>query len=92
MCSDHVIKRCIPDEEIPHILHSCHAAAYEGHFGGHKIAAKVLQLGYYWPSIFKDAYKFIKCCDRCQRTKNISQKHEMPLTKILEVKLFDVWG
>ena len=28
----------------------------------------------------------------CQRTGNINQKHEMPLTNILEVVIFDVWG
>ncbi|XP_057984593.1 uncharacterized protein LOC131169390 [Hevea brasiliensis] len=28
----------------------------------------------------------------CQRTDNISNKHEMPLTSILEFELFDVWG
>ena len=28
MCLDHVIKRCVPDEEIPRILHSRHAAVY----------------------------------------------------------------
>ena len=37
----------ISEEEIPRILQSCHAAAYGGHFGGQRIAAKVLQLGYY---------------------------------------------
>ncbi|XP_042388061.1 uncharacterized protein LOC121980164 [Zingiber officinale] len=31
-------------------------------------------------------------CDRCQRTGNISKRHEMPLNSILEVELFDVWG
>ena len=28
--------------------------------------------------------------DKCQRTGNISQKHEMPLTNILTVELFNV--
>ncbi|KAH9723603.1 hypothetical protein KPL70_007177 [Citrus sinensis] len=28
----------------------------------------------------------------CQRTGNITKRHEMPLTNILEVKVFDVWG
>ncbi|KAH9792555.1 hypothetical protein KPL71_004168 [Citrus sinensis] len=64
LCSDQVIRRCASEEEIPHILESCHAAAYEGHFGGHRTTAKVLQSGYYWPSIFKDAYEFAKYCDR----------------------------
>ena len=92
LCSDQVIRRCVAAEEIPHILESCHAAAYGGHFGGHRITAKVMQSGYYWPTIFKDAYEFVKCCDRCQRTGNITKRHEMPLTNILEVEVFDVWG
>ncbi|XP_052297015.1 uncharacterized protein LOC127902226 [Citrus sinensis] len=80
LCSNHVIQICVSDEEIPHIPHSCHAATYGEHFGGHRTVAKVLQSGYYWPTIFKDAYEFSKCCDKCQRVGNISQRHEMPLT------------
>ena len=87
-----MIRRCVPDEEIPHILQSCHAAACGRHLGGHKTTAKVLQSGYYLPFIFKDAYEFTECCDRCQRTRNISQRHKMPLTNILEVEIFDAWG
>ena len=87
-----MIRRCVSDEEIPHIPHSCHAAAYGEHFGGRRIVAKVLQSGYYWPTIFKDAYEFAKYYDMCQRAENISQRHEMPLTNILEVEIFDVWG
>ena len=52
----------------------------------------MLQLGFYWPTLFKDAYTFVACCDRCQRVGNISKRHEMPLQNILEVELFDVWG
>ena len=55
---------CVVDEEISNILQSRHAAAYGGHFGGHRTAAKVLQSAYYWPSIFKDDYNFVKCCDK----------------------------
>ena len=90
--SDQVIRRCASEGEIPHILESCQAAVYGGHFDDHRTAAKVLQSSYYWPTIFKDAYEFVKCCDRCQRTGNITKRHEMPLTTILEVEVFDVWG
>ena len=90
MCSDYVIKRCIPDEEILDILQSYYAAVYGGHFGGHKTTAKVLQSGYYWPFIFKDTYEFVKYCDRCERAGNISKKHNILLINILEVELFDI--
>ncbi|XP_074301495.1 uncharacterized protein LOC141632889 [Silene latifolia] len=31
-------------------------------------------------------------CDACQRTGNISKRHEMPQNGILKVEIFDVWG
>ncbi|XP_072074101.1 uncharacterized protein [Arachis hypogaea] len=33
--------------------------SYGGHFGAERTAAKVLQGGFYWPSIFKDAKDFV---------------------------------
>ncbi|KAL4347969.1 hypothetical protein GQ457_17G008410 [Hibiscus cannabinus] len=57
-----------------------------------RTTAKVLQSGFYWPTLHKDAQLFCQQCDRCQRTGNISKRNEMPLQNILEVELFDVWG
>ncbi|KAL4282046.1 hypothetical protein GQ457_03G016260 [Hibiscus cannabinus] len=87
-----IIRRCIPEEEQQTILEQCHSAPYGGHFGGNRTAAKVLQSGFYWPTLHKDAQLFCQQCDRCQRTGNISKRNEMPLQNILEVELFDVWG
>ena len=42
--------------------------------------------------LFNDVQKFVLACDRCQLTENISRKNEMPLTGILEVEPFNVWG
>ena len=42
--------------------------------------------------VLLDSREFVKCCDRCQRTWNITSRREMPLTNILEVEVFDVWG
>lgn len=90
--ANQIIRRCVPEEDVAKILEHCHSSAYAGHFGASKTAAKILQSGFYWPTLFHDAYKFVKRCDRCQRTGNISRKNEMPLKSILEVELFDVWG
>ncbi|XP_024024510.1 uncharacterized protein LOC112092475 [Morus notabilis] len=40
-CNDQVIRRCVPEEEIHDILHSCHSAPYGGHFSATQTAAKV---------------------------------------------------
>lgn len=89
---DGILRRCIPDDEIKDILFHCHSSAYGGHARASKSAAKVLQAGFFWPSLFKDAREYVIACDRCQRTGNISRRHEMPLNYILEVQNFDVWG
>ncbi|XP_022856556.1 uncharacterized protein LOC111377665 [Olea europaea var. sylvestris] len=90
--ADQIVRRCVPEEEVPLILENCHSSIYAGHFGASKTAAKILQSGFYWPTLFKDVFEFVKRCDRCQRTDNISRRNEMPLSSILEVELFDVWG
>ena len=53
---------------------------------------KVLQSGFYWPSLFKEAYQMCRVCDRCQRLGKLSRRHIMPLNPIFVVELFDVWG
>ena len=53
---------------------------------------KVLQSGFYWPSLFKDAHNVCRACDKFQRLGKISRRHMMPLKPILIVDLFDVWG
>ncbi|KAK4854138.1 hypothetical protein QYF36_019483 [Acer negundo] len=92
ICSDGLIRRCVPDEEMRDILMHCHSKECGGHFKAIRTSRKVLQSGFYWPTIFQDARNFVEACDRCQRTGNISKRDEMPLNMMLEMELFDVWG
>ena len=91
-CADQIIRKCVPKEEQQGILSYCHESACGGHFASQKIAMKVLQSGFYWPSIFKEAHQMCRVCDRCQRLGKLSRHHMMPLNPILVVELFDVWG
>ena len=90
-CADQIIRRCVPEEEQQGILSHCHEAC-GGHFASQKTAMKVLQSGFHWPSLFKDAHIIGLACDKCQRLGKISHRHMMPLNPILVVDLFDVWG
>ena len=82
----------MPEEEQQGILSHCHESACGGHFASQKNAMKVLQSGFYWPSLFKEAHQMCRVCDRCQRLGKLSRRHMMPLSPILVVELFDVWG
>jgi hypothetical protein len=89
---DGIHRRCVTNEEAKSILEHCHSSPYGGHAASNKTESKVVQAGFYWPTIFKDARDFVMTCDKCQKMGNISRRYEMPQNFILEVELFDVWG
>jgi hypothetical protein len=89
---DGLIRRCVAGEEARSIMWHCHSSDYEGHHSGERTAAKDLQSGFWWPTLFQDCQDYVQRCDKCQRTGNISKRHEMPLSGILEVEPFDCWG
>ena len=91
-CVDQVIRRCVPENEHRSILSFCHDQVCGGHFGSRRTALKVLECGFFWPTIFRDAYMYCASCDRCQRTGNLGPRDEMPMQPIIHVEIFDCWG
>ncbi|GKB44178.1 reverse transcriptase domain-containing protein [Tanacetum coccineum] len=77
------------------ILAHCHSGPTGGHLFYHSAnvtAKKVYESGFYWPSVFKDANEYVRRCDACQRSGNISSRNEMPQNNIQVCEVFDVWG
>ncbi|RVW81709.1 Pro-Pol polyprotein [Vitis vinifera] len=91
-CADQIIRKCVPEEEQQGILSHCHENTCGGHFASQKTAMKVLQSGFTWPSLFKDAHIMCRSCDRCQRLGKLTKGNQMPMNPILIVDLFYVWG
>ena len=89
-CSDGILRRCVSEEEGREVLWNCHGSCYGGHFGGDRTAAKVLQSGFFWPTLFKDAKELVKSCNECQRSGNLPKRNSMPQNFIFELELFDV--
>src|SRR4051812_7298034 len=60
-CNDNIIRRCVLESEIEGILRHCHTLQAGGHHGAIRTAAKVLQCGFYWPTLFADAISSLQC-------------------------------
>ena len=86
------MRRCVSEIEFQLILTFCHTFACGGYFGPKQTAHKILENGFYWPSLFKDAYVFCKSCDRCQRVGNIARRDPMPQVPLIFVKIFYIWS
>ncbi|CAL1400801.1 unnamed protein product [Linum trigynum] len=50
--SDGIIHRCVPITEAHNIIHHCHSGQAGGHYSGNRTTRKVLESGFYWPTIF----------------------------------------
>ncbi|GKA75684.1 reverse transcriptase domain-containing protein, partial [Tanacetum coccineum] len=70
--------RCVAGSETLKILAHCHSGPTGGHHSASVKAKKVYESGFYWPSVFKDANEYVRRCDACQRSGNISSRNEMP--------------
>ncbi|GJR26621.1 reverse transcriptase domain-containing protein [Tanacetum coccineum] len=90
-CADQIIRRCVDGKEALEILEACHSGPTGGHYGANFTAKKIFDAGFFWPTIYKDAYEFVKSCDACQRQGKISQRDEMPENAIQVCEIFDLW-
>ena len=66
-----------------------------GHYGQRRTRNKVAQ-EYYWPSLAKDVYNYVKSCPRCQRNKAIRAPRrdylKFPVTNRLKTLHMDIVG
>ncbi|GJT26317.1 putative nucleotidyltransferase, ribonuclease H [Tanacetum coccineum] len=92
LCADNIIRRCVAGNGILKILGHCHLGPIGGHHSAKVTARKVYQSGSYWPIVFKGANEYVRQCDICQRSGNISSRNEMPQNNIQVCEVFDVWG
>nr|GEV77138.1 reverse transcriptase domain-containing protein [Tanacetum cinerariifolium] len=82
ICAGQVIKRSVSGHEAIEILKTCHYGPIGGHRGPNYTAKNVFDLGFYWPTIYRDAQDLVKNCDVSQRQGKISQRDEMPQNSI----------
>jgi hypothetical protein len=71
-----IFQRCIPDNKVSSLIKFCHFGACGDHFSSNKTTAKIIQCGFYWPTMFKDSHAFCKTSENCQKVGFIS-KHRV---------------
>lgn len=61
-------KICVPTEERNRVLEESHDLPTAGHLGVAKTLSRLAR-HYYWPGMLRDATKYVRSCDSCQRHK-----------------------
>eukprot|EP00253_Pinus_taeda_P031038 PITA_31038 len=66
---DGIWLRCLEKDDVDHVLKEMHDGPAGDHYGGETTAHKILRVGYYWPTVFRDSHAYTrKCKARSLRT------------------------
>ena len=76
------------EDETYDIMKFCHDEPCGGHFVDKRTGYKILRMGYYWPTLFRDTKKYVQSCDSCKLMGKPTQANEMPLQAQLVVEPF----
>jgi hypothetical protein len=87
-----VIRRFVREDDMYEIFKSFHDGPCGGHFSDKRKTYKILQSSYYWPTIFKDAKKYVASCENCERMGKPTVSDEMSLQDQVVIEPFEKWA
>ncbi|XP_071727888.1 uncharacterized protein [Rutidosis leptorrhynchoides] len=61
------LMRCVGPAEAATLVEEVHSGSCALHSGYKTIAAKIMRMGYFWPTLYRDVAQTVKRCKSCQR-------------------------
>ena len=83
--------RCLAPEVANYVMREIHEGICRNHSGARSLVNKLIQVGYYWPTMQKDTQTYVKTCDKCQRFSNIIRQPFEELSPVIAPWLFAQW-
>ena len=60
---DEILRRCILKHERDEIMRDAHEGMMRGHYAGNVAPHKIMHVGIWWPTIFKDTKEYCESFD-----------------------------
>ncbi|GKF92033.1 reverse transcriptase domain-containing protein, partial [Tanacetum coccineum] len=84
--------RCVGPLQANYVIREIHEGSCSMHTGPRFVVDKAMRLGYYWPTIHRDARDMIRICNDCQIHRLMPRNPQQPLTPIMASCSFYNWG
>ncbi|GJV13465.1 reverse transcriptase domain-containing protein [Tanacetum coccineum] len=84
--------RCVRPLQANYVIREIHEGSCSMHAGPRSVVAKAMRLGYYWPTMHRDAREMIRTCNDCQIHRPVPRNPQQPLTPITAPWPFYKWG
>ena len=88
----HSYLRCLNPKEANYVMREVLKGIYGNHSGSQSLVHKLVRVGYYWPTIQKDAQAYVKTYDKCQRYSDLIRQPTKELTPMTAPWPFTQWG
>ncbi|KAG9450288.1 hypothetical protein H6P81_010253 [Aristolochia fimbriata] len=83
---------CLSKEEGLQVLKETHSGICGAHQAGPKLHLQTKRLGYYWPSMLRDAIEMARTCKQCQLHADYIHQAPEPLHPTVASWPFEAWG
>ncbi|XP_074323796.1 uncharacterized protein LOC141660708 [Apium graveolens] len=84
--------RYLNNEEHQQALEAVHEGICGEHLAGRSLALKILQQGFFWPTLRADAIDYAKRCVQCQLFATVPKQPPEEMTSVLSPIPFAVWA
>ncbi|GKC05230.1 reverse transcriptase domain-containing protein [Tanacetum coccineum] len=84
--------RCVVSLQGKYVIREIHEGSCSMHAGPRSVVAKAMRLGYYWPTMHRDAREMIRTCNDCQIHRPVPRNPQHKLTSITASWPFYKWG
>jgi hypothetical protein len=84
--------RCLTTSETQIVLEELYEIVVGGHFVVEITLKKILDVRYWWPTLFKDIHDFCGSCDSCQKIRRLKTMFLAKLVTTLLKEPFMKWG
>ena len=74
------------------MLTELHDGPAEGHFAGSTTTHKILRVGFYCPTLFKDTHTHARNYKTCQLSVRKKKRATIPLQPVIVSRPFEQWG
>lgn len=84
---------CLDEFHAEKVLKEMHNGVCGGQYSAKTTTGRIIRAGYYWPTLLKDAHKYVKKCDPCQRfSSKLKYVDSLPLNSVTVEAPFVQWG
>ncbi|XP_071699482.1 uncharacterized protein [Rutidosis leptorrhynchoides] len=84
--------RCLNPTQAESIIREVHEGMCALHSGHKTVASKIMRLGYYWPSMYRDVAEIVRKCRSCQLHAPVSKALRHPMIPVVSPWSFCKWA